>query len=156
MEGHEVANRATEIAALHVGNLSIGLNGLSINLASWSIAGSALVFLTVFLGRLAAQNWRTRRQDRGIIALIQAQLRMFEPRYRDWPRTSDYLRSEWRENPAFKPFSSRTTSIDRPYDRHRDRLPLIMPLDLCRWISIVTFCRSTRKIAISTTHVLWS
>lgn len=132
MAGPEVTSRTAEIAALHVGNLSIGFQGLSINLASWSIAGSALVFLTVFLGRLAAQHWRTRRQDRGIVVLIQAQLQMFEPRYRDWPQTSAYLRNQWRENPTFQPFSSRTTSIDRPYDRHRDRLPLLMPLDLYR------------------------
>lgn len=120
----------TQRAILNLGPIII--DGLSVNLASWSVAGSAMVLLAVFLGRIAAQSLRTRRQDRAIIALVEAQLRMFEARYREWPATSAYLRAKWHENDQFAPFSTRTTSLDRPYDRHRDRLPLIMPLDTYR------------------------
>lgn len=140
MAGQETTSQAVQMAALHIGSISFG--GLSVDFASWSIAGSAIVLLTVFLGRLAAQAVRTRRQDRGIMILIQAQLEMFAPRYRDWPQTSHLLRDKWEKDATFQPFSSRTTGVDRPYERHRDRLPLIMSPELYR--DLLTFYEDDR------------
>jgi hypothetical protein len=104
----------------------VNLDGLSVNFAFWSVAASVAAAALVILSRHWTRWQRQRREDQGILVLIEAQLQMFQPRYAAWNQTSALLRCEWTADANFAPFSVSARGIDRPYERHRDRLPAIV------------------------------